>query len=202
MLNIEKHLQFHQSRDEINRVKRRNFRSVSMASCASCGQTILFGGKKCGDFVFCNDRCLSNGTLQKIAVNIPDDVILELAHEFHASACPICGGAGPIDVHLAYRVMSFVVLTRYQTIPQISCRRCGKKMKMNNALLTFALGWWGFPFGLILAPVYLIRNLIGIASPPSALEPSAHLKTHARLVAAQRIWESSQTPAGHTEPGA
>ena len=32
-----------------------------MATCASCGTTILFGGKKIGDKRFCDDKCAARG---------------------------------------------------------------------------------------------------------------------------------------------
>lgn len=32
-----------------------------MAQCAYCSATILFGGQRAGDYVFCNARCLLHG---------------------------------------------------------------------------------------------------------------------------------------------
>jgi len=40
-----------------------------MSSCANCGTTILFGGKKHGTLVFCSDACYQNGVLQKQAAS-------------------------------------------------------------------------------------------------------------------------------------
>ncbi len=49
-------------------------------------------------------------------------------------------------------------------------------------LITFFLGWWGVPWGLMITPVVLLRNLTGgIAEPPPSVEvaPSANPAAYA-----------------------
>ena len=37
-------------------------------------------------------------------------------------------------------------------------------------------GWWGFPFGLIMTPVQVMRNLAGIFGGPNPASPSPALE--------------------------
>lgn len=43
--------------------RRRASAAIPMQRCASCGRTILFGGRHHGNARFCNDTCLLNGLL-------------------------------------------------------------------------------------------------------------------------------------------
>jgi len=133
------------------------------------------------------------------AADLPDEVIGEFAKKLHASDCPVCGGPGPIDIHYAYRVMSLILITQFQTIPRISCQSCGTKAVLWNGLVTALVGWWGVPFGLIMTPIYLIRNLIALVAPPSPLEPSAAFKEHARQIAVLHIATTASQPAPENE---
>jgi hypothetical protein len=64
--------------------------------------------------------------------------------------CPICdSGADKLNATLTAEVMSFIILTQYKEKIHIGCPGCLDKL--NNAALskTIALGWWGFPWGII-----------------------------------------------------
>lgn len=159
-----------------------------MSKCANCGTMILFGGKKHGSLTFCGDGCFHQGVYLREALAIPDEVVEQVVREFHEGECPVCGGPGPVDFHFSHRVMSFLVITQFQTIPRISCSGCGMNAKIWNSFVTFGLGWWGVPFGIALTPVYLARNLFGLLSSGS-LEPSQHLKDHVKLMIAQQALE-------------
>jgi len=37
-------------------------------------------------------------------------------------------------------------------------------------------GWWGFPWGLVLTPVQITRNLIGMSRGPDSPRPSEDLR--------------------------
>ena len=114
-------------------------------------------------------------------VEVPEDEIEEALTAFHQGDCPCCGGPGPVDFHFSYRVISFVVLTQFQTIPKISCRSCAQKSKLGNFFATLFLGWWGIPFGLIITPIYLCKNLYSLMFPVSADYPSDQLREFIRL---------------------
>lgn len=156
-----------------------------MATCANCGQAILFGGIKDGTLRFCNQKCFDAAAHLRMSLEVPEDEVDETLTEFHQSDCPCCGGPGPVDIHFSHRVMSFLILTQYQTIPKISCRSCAAKAKLGNFFATLFLGWWGVPFGLILTPIYLCRNLFGLMFPVSADAPSDQLREFVRQNVAQ-----------------
>lgn len=156
-----------------------------MATCANCGQTILFGGVKHGTLRFCSKECYNAAKHLHMTLNVPDDAVEAATTVFHQGDCPCCSGPGPVDIHFSHRVMSFLVVTQYQTIPKISCRSCAAKAKLGNFFATLFCGWWGVPFGLILTPIYLCRNLHGLVFPVSADAPSDQLREYIRLNLAQ-----------------
>ena len=152
-----------------------------MSNCAHCKQFILFGGIKHGSMRFCSKKCFEAAKIPRAALNIPDDDVHEIVEQFHQGDCPVCAGPGPVDIHESYRVVSLLVLTRFETIPLISCRRCATMAKIKNTFITGLFGWWGVPFGIILTPIFLARNFFGFLFPVSAYEPSARLKDHIKL---------------------
>ncbi len=150
---------------------------VNMAACDACGTTILFGGVRDGDTRFCNQDCHANGYLALAARQIPADLIRQQADAVHHGMCPRCEGPGPVDVHTSYRVWSLLLLTSWKSRPQIACRRCGVKSQVGDALLCLFLGWWGFPWGLLVTPVQVARNIAGIvrSKPPGASPELRHI---------------------------
>jgi hypothetical protein len=152
-----------------------------MASCATCGTTVLFGGKKHGTLRFCNDRCESQGTLVMVSRQVPHDLVEEASADVHGGACPRCRGPGPVDVHSSHWVYSVVIFTKFWSEPQVSCRGCGVKKKLVATLTSALIGWWGFPFGLLGTPVQLGRNLIGLFLAPNPARPSEQLQNKVRL---------------------
>ncbi|MDR1305304.1 MAG: hypothetical protein LBK76_08795 [Verrucomicrobiales bacterium] len=162
-----------------------------MGTCAHCGTVILFGGKKINDRHYCSDTCAKAGEAHAAAeqLQIPHDIIERHAQQLFDSDCPVCGGRGPVDIHVSHQVMSFFVLTQWKSNPRLSCRSCANQDKIYKTLLTAVAGWWGFPWGLIMTPVQITRNICGLlANPKSA--PSDALKHTARIslvnLAAQR----------------
>jgi hypothetical protein len=158
-----------------------------MAKCAYCGTTILFGGKKDGDLRFCNETCCEKGVAVRIARRLPEDEVQKRAAVVHQGNCPKCGGPGPVDVHVSYRVWSAVHLTSWQSRPQVSCRSCGVKHLLGDTAFSFLLGWWGFPFGLIVTPIQLFRNIVGLASSPDPTLPSEALASLVRADLAAQV---------------
>src|SRR5205807_872620 len=119
-----------------------------MAKCGYCGSTIIIGGVSSGTQRFCNNRCANNGQILNLAKNVPENVVDRQVEEVFRGNCPKCRGLGPIDVHKIYRVWSAMVLTRWTTTAQVSCRSCATKSQIGAVLFSAALGWWGFPWGL------------------------------------------------------
>jgi hypothetical protein len=153
-----------------------------MASCAYCRTTILFGGKRAGDLRYCSDKCLTLGGAARTALQIPPEILQQHVWAVHQGNCPSCGGRGPIDVHMSYRVWSALIITQWSSRPTVSCQACGTKVRLKDAGFCLLLGWWGFPWGLLLTPVQIGRNLVAIFSSRDPSKPSPELNN---LVAAQ-----------------
>jgi hypothetical protein len=106
----------------------------------------------------------------------------------HQGPCPVCKGSGPVDVHTSYRVYSVLVMTSWRNQPRVSCRSCGVKAKVTDTLVSLFAGWWGFPWGLIMTPVQVSRNVIGLVRVPDTMGPSPELeKTVRTMIAAQMV---------------
>lgn len=169
-----------------------------MAKCDYCNSMIVFGGVKQGALRFCNAKCYQQGLLLTVSAQLPAEMVQQQTEQVHQGQCPKCQGNGPVDVHTSYQVFSVLVLTRWSTKPQICCRSCGVKSQAGSALLSLFCGWWGFPWGLILTPVQIGRNLAGIFSSPISTHPSPQLEKLVRLnIAAQLV---AQKGAGQAAP--
>lgn len=147
-----------------------------MAKCDQCGTTILFGAVREGDFTYCGENCREKGITHRVVQHLPDEVLEDAVAEVHQGDCPKCGGPGPVDMHTSHRVWSIIALTSWSDHPQLCCRSCAVKAKLFSMAFSGALGWWGFPFGLIMTPVQIGRNLFGLVSGPDPEVPSAELR--------------------------
>jgi hypothetical protein len=158
-----------------------------MATCAYCGATIVFGGSRAGNLRYCNATCAQRGSLLALSRQIPDAEIRQQVWAVHQGQCPQCSGSGPVDVHTSYKVYSFLVMTRWVNTPRVSCRSCGVKKQMGGLAVSLFLGWWGIPWGLIMTPVQIVRNLTGAMSGPDPGRPSPALEKLVRVNAASRL---------------
>src|SRR5689334_8826679 len=135
-----------------------------MNNCGFCGATIVMGGVRSGAEHFCNNKCATNGQILQLAAAAPPNLVERQLEELFHSNCPKCQGPGPVDVHKVHRVWSAVLLTRWSTSSQVCCRSCATKGQTMGVLFCLLLGWWGFPWGLILTPVQVVRNVSGMLS--------------------------------------
>lgn len=152
-----------------------------MAKCDYCGTVILFGGVKDHELRFCNPTCHEYGRYLRDAMSIPKESVDEIVRDVHTKACPKCHGPGPVDVHTSYRVWSAIVVTSWYSEPEICCSSCGIKSKLSNTAFCLLLGWWGIPWGFLITPVQVARNLIGMTSHPDPAKPSPELERLVRL---------------------
>ena len=152
-----------------------------MAACAACNTTILFGGVRDGEDRFCNNTCHQNGYLLQVARQIPPDTLREQTRAVFHGSCPKCQGPGPVDVRTSYRVYSVVLMTSWRNDPQIRCRSCGVKAQIGDAIFSLVLGWWGFPWGLIMTPVQVTRNVVAMFSKAHMETPSDELQRQVSL---------------------
>lgn len=163
-----------------------------MAKCANCGRTIVVGGIKDGDRKFCGRPCYDNAHLSAASLQLPDGFVLEKVQELHGGPCPKCAGAGPVDMHTAYSVWSAGLITRWSQKTELCCRACGRNAKLKATAFSGVLGWWGFPWGLVMTPAQIIRNLGGLLTRQDPSRPSDKLvelvrkNLSARLIAEDR----------------
>ena len=152
-----------------------------MAKCDYCASSILFAGSRQGTLRFCNDSCRRLGAVLSASSRLPDNVVQQRVWSIHHGSCPRCGGSGPVDVHTSHRVWSALVITKWSSKLQVSCRSCGVKQQLSNAATSLVLGWWGFPWGLVMTPVQVSRNLVGVFRGSDASKPSAQLEKLVRM---------------------
>ena len=163
-----------------------------MAACAYCGTSILFGGSRDGDLRFCNGVCQQKGYVAVVARQVPDDVVAEQVSRVHQGLCPKCGGSGPVDVHTSYRVWSALLMTSWSSRPHVVCRSCGARARLADAAFSLFFGWWGIPWGFVMTPVQLCRNLVGLLRSPDAMRPSQQLSHLVRLHLAAHALEEHE----------
>jgi hypothetical protein len=163
-----------------------------MASCSYCNSFILFGGQTDHTGRYCNANCQQAGNLLALSHQIPKHQIDQLLWELHHGNCPRCGSPGPVDMHKAHKVWSALVLTSWNSNPELSCRSCAIKRQIGAALFSGVLGWWGFPWGIIMTPVQVVRNIVEMTSGPQPGQPSELLEKYARLLAAANVVQQSQ----------
>ena len=165
-----------------------------MARCAYCNASILFGGSRDGDLRFCNDKCHESAVLFAVAEQVPDDVLQQHLWNTYQGPCPTCKGSGPVDVHTSYRIWSAFLVTSWCSRPHISCKSCGWKSQLGDAVFSFFLGWWGFPWGLMMTPVQVYRNFAAMFHRYETPEPSPELAKHIRLnLAAHALSQETAT---------
>lgn len=159
-----------------------------MASCSYCNTTLVFGGKKDGNLRYCNAKCQENNALANFSNQFPQAEVEKYLGSVHRGNCPKCSGPGPVDVHTSYRVWSALFLTSWSSRPAICCQTCGHKKMLGDAVFSLFLGWWGFPWGILITPVQIVRNIVGLFRKPDPSTPSPALEKMIRLnLAAQAL---------------
>jgi hypothetical protein len=167
-----------------------------MASCSYCNTTILFGGKRTGDLRFCDEKCAQKGALALVANQLSPAEVATYIYRVHRGRCPKCSGPGPVDVHTSYRVWSALVMTSWSSRPLVACKSCGTRQKLGDTAFSLFLGWWGFPWGIVMTPVQLVRNIFTLLKASDPNSPSPALEKILRLhLAAQLVEHQHQEPA-------
>jgi len=161
-----------------------------MARCDYCGSRIFFSEKREGDLRCCNDECLERGRLVLLSRQVPENIVRESLWKTHQGRCPKCQGPGPVDVHVSHQVWSALLLTTWRSIPQVSCRSCGTKSQLMNAAFSLLLGWWGFPWGFVMTPIQIGRNIAGMLSRPDPSKPSERLEKAIRTAMVRNALEA------------
>ncbi|NML39622.1 hypothetical protein HHL17_20650 [Chitinophaga sp. G-6-1-13] len=64
--------------------------------------------------------------------------------------CPICDSVSEkLNATLTAEVMSFIIITQYKKKIHVGCPDCLDELNNSALNKTIALGWWGFPWGII-----------------------------------------------------
>lgn len=145
-----------------------------MTKCGYCSSRIFIGGVTAGGQKFCNNKCHQSAYVLSLSRQVPANILAAKVEEVFRGSCPKCKSAGPVDVHKFHQVWSILVLTRWTSAQQLSCRSCAIKRQAGAAAFSLVCGWWGFPWGLILTPVQIGRNIAAMAS-SSREQPSKDL---------------------------
>jgi len=129
----------------------------------------------------------------RVGDRIPDSVVKKEAQKIMKGPCPECDQTSDdIELRFSHRAVSYLVMTIWSKNPILSCRSCHRKKVTSETFITLFLGWWGFPFGLIVTPIQLLRNISAVSSSKSpSREPSSDLFSFVRGILAQTIIENS-----------
>jgi len=60
-----------------------------------------------------------------------------------------------------YRVISIIFMSYKTPIQGIYCSDCASNISLKNSAITWTLGWWGFPWGILWSIQVLFTNLFG-----------------------------------------
>jgi len=90
-------------------------------------------------------------------------------------------------------VWSAVYLTSWKTQPHIVCRQCGTKAQIRALLFSALFGWWGIPWGFLMTPVQIVRNVSGLRKDTDPFAPSEDLRRLARLHLAKQVVAQNRT---------
>ena len=157
-------------------------RSKGTSECDYCGNSAKHKPTFDNGQRFCSKKCLQAARLSEVAVDLTRIEIEQMAGKIRSGTCPVCSEiSSPVEVRFYYTVMSFIVLTRYTKKSRICCLNCGRKENWKAFLSTFFLGWWGFPWGVLMTPAYLIANLGEMFEKRKVGEPSEDLLREAKF---------------------
>lgn len=171
-----------------------------MPKCGYCGSMVVIGGVRSGDQRFCNAKCLQGAQLLSLASLAPPDVLERQVEDVFRGNCPKCRVPGPVDVHKFHEVWSLLLVTRWTTSQQVSCPSCATKRQLGALVFPLVCGWWGFPWGLVLTPVQIGRNIVEMCGGHDSSRPSANLRKVMQIALARQLAAAAQQNNGRTPP--
>jgi len=169
-----------------------------MAKCRTCQRFVIFGGKRDGDHSYCSQKCLDEDILRETGEMIPRDLLDERVRAIHLGPCPRCHRDGPVDVHRSYSLWTLLYFTQTRSCEHLVCRSCARQSQFWASIRSMLLGPWG-PFGILLTPVQIVRNVAAMIGGPPSYAPSALLVQVVRRHTAEQILAHAATrrkPAG------
>ena len=152
-----------------------------MTRCTHCNTVILVGGVEQEGRRFCSEKCRTNSGLAQAVQQLSPEVVARAVAETAAGNCPVCAGTGPVDVFTSHRVYSALYLTSWRSQPRISCRGCATKAQLGDLVFSLFLGWWGIPWGFVMTPVQIFRNLNGLRQDPDPTRSAPQFESLVRM---------------------
>ncbi|MGU7773027.1 hypothetical protein ACV229_22975 [Burkholderia sp. MR1-5-21] len=144
-----------------------------MAECSNCGKTFFIGGRSLDGNRYCSATCAQWHPVLVVAERLPATRVHLYVDDCRYGPCPICKrDDAPVDVHAVHRVVSTIFVTRWTTRRHVCCQRCGRKKQAIAVLTSAVCGWWGLPWGVIVTPIQIARNVAGFVrlAPETATE--------------------------------
>lgn len=185
----------------IKNAQKESFRKTRPGNkCDFCGNSIYFSAIKDEGQKFCSKQCLHNARMLELAIDIPDNLILDNAEAIRNGHCPVCNHQNSInEVRKYYWVWSAVYFTRWGSRNRISCKKCAVKKNFSSIMSSFLLGWWGVPWGIIITPSQIISNLVAILQ-KNKQEVSEELIQTAKILLAEKVHHSRINSAQQGAP--
>ncbi|MBR8315784.1 hypothetical protein KDW36_21620 [Burkholderia dolosa] len=164
-----------------------------MTECSHCGRTFLIGGRSIDGRRYCGPACAHAHPIVVEAERLPDATVRQYVDDCRYGPCPICRRDDrPVDVHASHRVVSLLFVTRWATRRHVCCRRCGRRKQALALLASAAFGWWGLPWGIVLTPIQLARNALGLAARDPDVATQQFEQLLRRKLAARRLRGAAQ----------
>lgn len=91
----------------------------------------------------------------------------------------VCSCCGKVSAQPRYaiffEVKSFILQTTRSAVQGIFCSACAEKKALKATAITWVLGWWGFPWGIVYSIQAIFNNLMGGKQPANV---NARLAAH------------------------
>jgi hypothetical protein len=159
-----------------------------MAVCDYCNKSFSLFGVSENGYTYCSAKCKDQAqALLKSLDRFNPQEIDAYIERVHSGPCKQCGQSGPVDFYQSYRVFSVIIFTRWTTHNHFVCRACARNEQLKSLAYSALLGWWGFPFGFILTPIQIIRNVVGLADSSDRSHPSVRLQNLLKLNLARQV---------------
>jgi hypothetical protein len=157
-----------------------------MAVCEYCGKTYRGGSAVGGKHRFCTHQCRDKGVILDQLDGWSEEDIWQHIDDASRGPCPECGADAPIDVHKFHDAWSVILWTSWKTDLKVCCKACGIKEQRRAAIYTGLLGWWGVPWGFVITPIQIVRNIVGMSRKASEI-PSSDFVRLVKLNLAARV---------------
>jgi len=149
--------------------------------CGYCNSLIIAGGARMDGATYCDNDCLALGSMVSLSMRLDPDEVARAVDSIFKGSCPECQGTGPVEAYSSHRVWSIGLMTRWTTMPHVCCRKCAIKHGAKGLLFSGVLGWWGIPWGIVMTPVQIARNIAMMVRSRPGDAPSLRLENLVRL---------------------